>query len=221
MNENENILLAAGAVVAAVAAAVVLGSDDTAADGAQSTLGRVTNSVEQAVSSAGNDPASMVPSVSDFDVAGALDGAVGSLDERIGGSIQSAADTLGSGPGDLVDSLASESVGQAAVRSMFPGVAAAETAVQAANDVQGSSSPSAGVDTGEGDDAGSTETTASEQDTLDDIDSSPAWEGVDTDAGGSSGGSGPNIDAADDPENRLNDTDGDGEADSIDLSGLY
>jgi hypothetical protein len=71
----------------------------------------------------------------DADVAGILDESVGDLDENVGGTVQDAADSLGDGPGDLVDSIASESVGQAAVRSLFPGVASAETAAEAGEDL--------------------------------------------------------------------------------------
>lgn len=74
------------------------------------------------------------------------------------------------------------------------------------------------------DPGGSQTTTPSEQEAIDET--TDAWEegGIidgDNEVESRSGGSGPNIDAADDPENRLNDTDGDGEADSIDLGGLY
>jgi len=73
-----------------------------------------------------------VPNPAQADIAGAADEAVGNLDEEVGGTIQDTADNLGSGPGELVDSLASESVAQAAVRSQSDTVAVAETAANAA-----------------------------------------------------------------------------------------
>jgi len=91
---------------------------------------------------------------------------------------------------------------------------------------EGSATPSDGdpTTTDPRDPGGSQTTTPDEQQHVEET--SDSWEDAglidgDNEVESESGGSGPNIGSADDPENRLNDTDGDGEADSIDLRGLY
>jgi hypothetical protein len=227
-NEETNRMLAIGAAaVAAVVGLVAIFGNDTAAE-QPGPIQRAATSVQEAVTSSSSSGGMSIPNPFEADVAGVLDDAVGNLDESVGGTIQGAADSLGSGPGDLVDSLASESVGQATVRTLIPSVAAAETATQIGEDFldessggsssSGSSGDPTGGTTDPYDPGGSQTTTPDEEEVQDSIDESDAWDDVDTDYGGG-GGSGPNIDSADTADGvSLNDSDGDGEADSI--SGL-
>jgi hypothetical protein len=191
-NEETNRMLAIGAAaVAAVVGLVAIFGNDTAAE-QPGPIQRAATSVQEAVTSSSSSGGMSIPNPFQADYAGMLDSGLGSLDEDVGGTIQDAADSLGSGPGELVDSLASESVGQSAVRSLFPGVAAAETAAQAGDDVvdgitdggsssSGSSGDPTGRTTDPYDPGGSQTTTESEQEVQDAIDQSDSWDSVDTD----------------------------------------